>query len=93
MTIKEIIDHNRWLGQRTLNGEYDWQAHNISLDHIQAQLEKECDVVLEQSNKRIAELESVLLEVDECAFYWSEYDVPIGLPERIKRVLENSEEH
>ena len=30
---------------------------------------------------------TVLEEVDECAAYWSEYDVPLGLHERIKAAI------
>ena len=30
---------------------------------------------------------AVLEEVDECARYWSEYDVPLGLHERIKDAI------
>ena len=94
MAIKEIIDAGKWLGRRTLGGEYDWQEHNICLDHIKAKLEKEHEGLqsaLEQANKRISDLEAVLREVDDCACYWSEYYVPIGLPERIKTALKKPE--
>ncbi len=30
----------------------------------------------------------VLKEVDECAEYWSEYYVPVGLPERIREAVQ-----
>jgi hypothetical protein len=29
----------------------------------------------------------VLEELDECASYWSQYDVPIGIHDRIKRAI------
>jgi len=32
-------------------------------------------------------LAEVLRELDECAAYWSEYDVPLGIHERIKSAL------
>lgn len=34
---------------------------------------------------------SVLKELQESAFYWSEYDVPIGIVDRINDVLEKVE--
>jgi hypothetical protein len=30
---------------------------------------------------------SMLLELQECAAYWSEYDVPIGLVDRLNAVI------
>lgn len=33
------------------------------------------------------ELYNVLSELEESAHYWSDYDVPIGIVERIKQVL------
>lgn len=33
------------------------------------------------------ELLSVALELDECAAYWSEYDVPIGIHDRLKAAI------
>lgn len=32
-------------------------------------------------------LAEVLRELDECAAYWSEYDVPVGIHDRIKAAL------
>lgn len=34
-----------------------------------------------------AEMYAMLQELDECADYWSEYDVPLGIQERLKNVL------
>lgn len=34
-----------------------------------------------------AELAAVLLELAECSQYWSEYDVPLGIHDRIKAAL------
>jgi hypothetical protein len=33
------------------------------------------------------EMLEVLEELDECASYWSQYDVPIGIHDRIKRAI------
>ena len=33
------------------------------------------------------EMLSMLLELQECAGYWSEYDVPLGLKERLDTVI------
>jgi hypothetical protein len=35
----------------------------------------------------IPKMLAVLEELDECAAYWSEYDVPLGLHERIKAAI------
>jgi thiamine monophosphate synthase len=29
----------------------------------------------------------VLEELDECAYYWSQYDVPVGIHDRIKLAI------
>lgn len=46
-----------------------------------------CDKIkqLEQEN---AELKTVLTELMESAEYWSEYDVPVGIIDRIKKALQ-----
>lgn len=36
------------------------------------------------------EMLEVLIEIMECADYWSEYYVPIGLPERIKNTIQKA---
>jgi hypothetical protein len=45
--------------------------------------------------KKIAEfapqMYSVLKELQESAYYWSEYDVPLGIVDRINEVLGNVE--
>ena len=33
---------------------------------------------------------NVLEEIDECAMYWSEYDVPLGLHDRIKAAIKKA---
>ena len=33
---------------------------------------------------------NVLEEIDECAAYWSEYDVPIGLHDRIRAAIKKA---
>lgn len=40
-----------------------------------------------QARDAVAKMIAVLREVDECAAYWSEYDVPIGIHDRIKAAL------
>lgn len=44
-----------------------------------------------EHKKRLAaaapELLAVLEELDECAAYWSEWDVPIGLHDRIRAAI------
>jgi hypothetical protein len=52
MNIKEIIDKERWLGQRTLDGAYDYQVHNESLHRIEAAV-----------NEHIVKLEAQVPEV------------------------------
>jgi hypothetical protein len=37
------------------------------------------------------EMLDVLKELDECATYWSEYDVPIGIHDRIKAAIAKAE--
>lgn len=37
------------------------------------------------------ELLEVLKEVNECSAYWSDYDVPIGLHDRIKAAIRKAE--
>ena len=36
------------------------------------------------------EMLSMLLELQECAGYWSEYDVPLGLKERLDEVIKKA---
>jgi hypothetical protein len=38
----------------------------------------------------IIEMRSVLTELQECAAYWSEYDVPLGIHERIDNAIKKS---
>jgi septum formation inhibitor-activating ATPase MinD len=35
----------------------------------------------------LAEMLEVLQELDECAYYWSQYDVPVGIHDRIKSAI------
>ena len=44
------------------------------------------DEVERLQDQRAAML-TVLEELDECAAYWSEYDVPLGLHDRIKAAI------
>jgi hypothetical protein len=37
------------------------------------------------------EMLEVLHELDECAVYWSEYDVPLGIHDRIKAAIAKAE--
>jgi len=37
------------------------------------------------------EMLEVLQELDECAVYWSEYDVPLGIHDRIKAAIAKAE--
>ena len=41
--------------------------------------------VCEQAEKIVIYQREVLRELDECAAYWSEYDVPLGIHDRIKK--------
>lgn len=38
------------------------------------------------------EMLEMLLELQECAEYWSEYDVPIGIKERLDKVIHKATE-
>lgn len=42
---------------------------------------------LRHKNKAMLE---VLEELDECAVYWSEYDVPLGIHDRIKDAIKKA---
>ena len=42
---------------------------------------------VERLQAKNAAMLTVLEEVDECSRYWSEYDVPLGLHERIKAAI------
>ena len=48
-----------------------------------------------EDNARIAaaapDLLSVCKELAECAAYWSEYDVPLGIVERLNAAIANAE--
>lgn len=67
-TIWEIIDRERWLGQRTLHGAHDYQLHNESLDRIEKAVQAEIDGWIadrgnwirrfEKANRTNAELET-----------------------------------
>ena len=46
-------------------------------------LEKEIRILRRQHKAML----TVLKEVDECSQYWSEYDVPLGLHERIQAAI------
>jgi 2-phospho-L-lactate guanylyltransferase (CobY/MobA/RfbA family) len=45
---------------------------------------------LKEQNERMS---AVLQELDECASYWSDYDVPVGIHERIKSAIAKPEEN
>lgn len=49
------------------------------------------DIFEAEANARLIsaapDLLSVAMEMDECAAYWSEYDVPIGIHDRIKAAI------
>ena len=45
------------------------------------------DMLAARTDAQIAELVAVLRELADCAEYWSEYDVPIGIHDRIKAAL------
>ena len=62
---------------------------SLEREHILAVLQ--CSVDHEyraaRTDAQIAELVAVLRELADCAEYWSEYDVPIGIHDRIKTAL------
>ena len=45
---------------------------------------------IEDLHDEIGRLRAVLTELDESSEYWSEYDVPLGIVDRIKAVLEQT---
>jgi hypothetical protein len=67
-------------------------AYNVFLRNYINWMKKE---MKNKMKKKIAELApqmySVLKELQESASYWSEYDVPIGIVDRINDVLEKVE--
>ena len=76
--IKEIIEGCRLMeADHTPDG---WPA--IRMETVTAL----CDEMERLQAQRDAML-TVLEELDECAEYWSEYDVPLGLHERIKAAI------
>ena len=42
---------------------------------------------VERLQAQRAAMLTVLKEIDECSRYWSEYDVPLGLHDRIKAAI------
>ena len=38
----------------------------------------------------VSEMLDVLIELQQCAQYWSEYDVPIGIVDRLNAVIEKA---
>lgn len=46
---------------------------------------------LDHSKKVNAEMLAVLKELQESAAYWSEYDVPLGIVDRINQAIEKAE--
>jgi uncharacterized phage-like protein YoqJ len=63
------------------------------------ELEQKYELAVLQANVYVQQLEwlegqnqkmlEVLEELDECATYWSEYEVPIGIHDRIKLAIAN----
>jgi uncharacterized phage-like protein YoqJ len=63
------------------------------------ELEQKYELAVLQANVYVQQLEwlegqnqkmlGVLEELDECATYWSEYEVPIGIHDRIKLAIAN----
>ena len=63
------------------------------------ELEQKYELAVLQANVYVQQLEwlegqnqkmlEVLEELDECATYWSEYEVPIGIHDRIKLAITN----
>lgn len=52
--------------------------------------EKEAIALWNARFQDIPETVDMLLEFQECAYYWSEYDVPIGIKERLDEVIERT---
>lgn len=46
---------------------------------------------LRAERDRLLEAYKVLKELQECSYYWSEYDVPIGIHERIDKAVSGVE--
>lgn len=60
------------------------------LDYAARQITEQTQARRKQNAKLFAGahgLLSVALELDECAAYWSEYDVPIGIHDRLKAAI------
>lgn len=76
MIIKKLFERERLYTASVI----DSYEHNRSIDRIEAAV-----------TERIEELEAVLREVADCSSYWSEYFVPIGLPEKIETALKQEE--
>jgi len=65
----------------------DWKA-----EALQRRTEAAVNAEIERLEAMNASLLAVLTEVDECAEYWSKYDVPLGLHGRIKDALREGQE-
>ena len=50
----------------------------------------EKDYIRVKKNQLYDEMLKVIKDLQESASYWSEYDVPIGIVERINEVIEKS---
>lgn len=62
----------------------------IELEQFARQIEQPHIDTIEDLHDEIGRLRAVLTELDESSDYWSEYDVPLGIVDRIKAALEQT---
>ena len=69
--------------------------YDVCVDHPEAENERQelCNQIsslrsaLAEKTAQVERLKTVLTEVRECAEYWSEYDVPVGIVDRMDEAL------
>ena len=88
MTVDEALQYaDEWVkGQTFYPGSQGWRV-------VCAVLAAEVRRLRDEKQQAIAHIEglrTVLSELEESCEYWSEYDVPLGIADRIKETLEKT---
>lgn len=88
MSVDEALTHaDEWVkGQTFYPGAQGWRV-------VCAVLAAEVRRLRDEKQQAIAHIEglrTVLSELEESCEYWSEYDVPLGIVERIKAALKKA---
>jgi len=95
MTVDEALQYaDEWAkGQTFYEGMQGWRVVCATLAaevrRLRTADQKYVDTI-EDLHDEIGRLRAVLTELDESCEYWSEYDVPLGIVDRIKAALEQT---